>query len=87
MQILDLRAESSGGFQSEAVVDRLKESLSLPLPKHGEGWGSNSLKPIGDCNKMKSYKKPRKKPKPEFFMRERNDGDYEPKGKHNDLQK
>ncbi|KAK9205962.1 hypothetical protein WN943_016233 [Citrus x changshan-huyou] len=47
MQILDLRAESSGGFQSEAVVDRLKEPSSPALPKHGEGWGSNSLKPIG----------------------------------------
>ncbi|KAK9214516.1 hypothetical protein WN944_006509 [Citrus x changshan-huyou] len=75
-----------------------------------------------DCNKIKSYKKPRKKPKPcrktfiylffaiyiivkrlmppkrfiyescyvfstEFFVRERNAGDYEPKGKHHDLQK
>ncbi|KAK9212664.1 hypothetical protein WN943_002046 [Citrus x changshan-huyou] len=35
-QILDLRAESSDGGQSKAVVDCLKESSSLASPKHEE---------------------------------------------------
>ncbi|KAK9178586.1 hypothetical protein WN943_027778 [Citrus x changshan-huyou] len=49
-QILDLRAESSGGGQSKAVVDRLKEPLALP--KHEEGWRLNLLKPIGHKTKQ-----------------------------------